>query len=204
MPSQLNPNGKPLKNSEGHSPCQQKENPHCHAIFPPKTIGSAGLVDFQSKSWKTQPWGILSYSLSGPLSSYVSPCLTSHRKASLCLAIVGCTPGGTGSQINQKSGEDGVGNVTLTRHLKANCACLQESYWGQNYEKATLKAEFPFTAICYEVYEHNCRFYLIQKCEDLAYFDFVAYTCIIQCWHCQHRHSELLPQHAACSAGQAT
>lgn len=45
-------------------PKERKFSLPCH--FPPKTIGSAGLVDFQSKSWKTQPWSILSFSLFGP------------------------------------------------------------------------------------------------------------------------------------------
>lgn len=46
--------------------------------------------------------------------------------------------------------------------------------------------------------------YLVQKREDLAYFESVENTRVIQRRHCQHSHSELLPQHAARSAGQAT
>lgn len=45
--------------------------------------------------------------------------------------------------------------------------------------------------------------YLVEKREDLAYFESMEYTRVIQRRHCQHGHSELLPQHAARSAGQA-
>lgn len=46
--------------------------------------------------------------------------------------------------------------------------------------------------------------YLVQKREDLAYFESVEYTRVVQRRHCQHGHSQLLPQHAARGAGQAT
>lgn len=52
--------------------------------------------------------------------------------------------------------------------------------------------------------EREQAVYLVQKREDLAYCEFVEYTRVIQRRHCQHGHSELLPQHASRSAGQAT
>lgn len=58
--------------------------------------------------------------------------------------------------------------------------------------------------VCRKLETEQQTVYLVQKREDLAYFESVEYTRFIQRRHCQHGNSELLPQHTARSAGQAT
>lgn len=95
------------------------------------------------------------------------------------------------------------------------CARSQDNYPGHNSDNAT---PFLFSAVYYcqiSVDNGGCvqeirnrtteqqAVYLVEKREDMAYFESVEHARVIQRRHCQHGHSELLPQHAARSAGQA-